>query len=77
MGTFIMISLFVTTHRDTKRIQNLSSAPMLKGLRIFFATTLGLLKIKNNSLISRGSQLCLQHNEHTTAVFTSFVLITF
>ena len=46
----------------------------------FFAITLGLLKIKNNSLISRGgkgSQLCLQHNEHTTAVFTSFVLITF
>ena len=80
MGTFIMISLFVTTHRDTKRIQNLSSTPMLKGLHIFFATTLGLLKIKNNSLISRGgkgSQLCLQYNEHTTAVFTSFVLITF
>ena len=80
MGTLKMISLFVTTHRDTKRIQNLSSAPMLKGLCIFFATTLGLLKIKNNSLISRGgkgSQLCLQHNEHTTAVFNSFVLITF
>ena len=80
MGTFIMISLFVTTHRDTKRIQNLSNTPMLKGLHIFFATTLGLLKIKNNSLISRGgkgSQLYLQHNEHTTAVFTSFVLITF
>ena len=80
MGTFRMISLFVTTHRDTKRIQNLSSAPMLKGLHIFFAITLGLLKIKNNSLISRGgkgSQLCLQHNKQTTAVFTSFVLITF
>ena len=79
MGTFTMISLFVTTHRDTKTIQNLSSAPMLKGLHIFFAITLGLLKIKNNSLISRGgkgSQLYLQHNEHT-AVFTSFVLITF
>ena len=75
-----MINLFVTTHRDTKRIQNLSNAPMLKGLHIFFATTLGLLKIKNNSLISRGgegSQLCLQHNKQTTAVFTSFVLITF
>ena len=46
----------------------------------FFAITLGLLKIKNNSLISRGgegSQLCLQHNKQTTAVFTSFVLITF
>ena len=80
MGTFIMISLFVTTHRDTKRIQNLSNTPMLKGLHIFLATTLGLLKIKNNSLISRGgkgSQLYLRHNEHTTAVFTSFVLITF
>lgn len=75
MGTFIMISLFVTTHRDTKRIQNLSNAPMLKGLHIFFATTLGLLKIKNNSLISRGgkgSQLYLQHNEHTTAFFYFF-----
>ena len=80
MGTFTMISLFVTTHRDTKRIQNLSSAPMLKGLHIFFAITLALLRIKSNSLISRGgkgSQLCLQHNKHTTAVFTSFVLITF
>ena len=80
MGTFVMISLFVTTHRDTKRIQNLSGAPMFKGPHIFFAITLGLLKVKNNSLISRGgkgSQLCLQHNEHTTAVFTSFVLITF
>ena len=79
MGTFIMISLFVTTHRDTKRIQNLSSATMLKGLHIFFAITLALLRIKSNSLISRGgkgSQLCLQHNKHTTAVFTSFVLIT-
>ena len=54
--------------------------PCSKGSTFFFAITLGLLKIKNNSLISRGgkgSQLCLQHNEHTTAVFTSFVLITF
>ena len=76
MGTFRMISLFVTTHRDTKIIKNLFSAPMLKWLHIFFAITLGLLKIKNNSLISRGgegSQLCLQHNKQTTAVFTSFV----
>ena len=79
MGTFIMISLFVTTYRDTKRIQNLSNTPMLKGLHIFFATTLGLLKIKNNSISrgGKGSQLYLRHNEQTTAVFTSFVLITF
>ena len=44
MGTFRMISLFVTTHRDTKRIQNLSSAPMLKGLHIFFCDNFGSTK---------------------------------
>ena len=52
---------------------------MLKWLHIFFAITLGLLKIKNNSLISRGgkgSQLCLQHNNQLQP-FLLPLLITF
>ena len=76
MGTFRMISLFVTSHRDTKIIQTYPVHPCSNGSTFFFAITLGLLKIKNNSLISRdgkGSQLCLQNNKQTTAVFTSFV----
>ena len=74
-----MISLFVTTHRDTKKNSKPIQSLILKGPHIFFAIILILLRIKNNSLISsggKGSQMCLRHNKHTTAVFTSFVLIT-